>query len=141
MEDLERCEEIVVNSQKVLLKEGMFTYAVLVKKILESAGISLSGNFPPNLFDASEDLFSEGISIEQIQWVQRYVARAIINRKSTKAFRDLSRGEFLEFDDDDANWAVFAVKNATLICNWIDRVRVKDLLLESLLVHWVSAKR
>jgi hypothetical protein len=91
--------------------------------------------------DSSITLFSRQISNEQIAWIQRYVARAIINRRCKKAVNHLSEGKFLKFAAEDVNWVQFAIENAILISDWIGRCMNDELLLESLLVHWVPARR
>lgn len=141
MDDLELCEEVVLNSQKVLLKQGVHTYDVLVKKVLSTAGISLRSDLNSVMQDSSITLFSGQISNEQIAWIQRYVARAIVNRRCKKAINHLSEGKFLKFAAEDVNWVQFAIENAILISDWIGRCMNDELLLESLLVHWVPARR
>ena len=141
MKDLDLCEEVVLNSQKVLLKEGAYTYAELVKRILLTAGISPSLDLNCLVQDSSITLFSGQISNEQIQWIQRYVARAIINRECKKVKSYLSEGKFLKFAAEDVDRARFAIENAILISDWIDKCMKNELLLESLLVHWVPAGR
>jgi hypothetical protein len=140
MRDSDSCAEISSNSQDILLASDRFTYKVLIERILKSIPIEVSSNTQVYAKDTSESLFAMDMSVEQCKWVQSYVARAFIMRKSSRILRELSMNSFMKLDEIDESWSDFAVTHSQVISQWIEAFDRKQICLESLLIPWTVAK-
>jgi len=139
MRDRERCVEIAEECQNLLLFSGDHTYESLVHRILDCVGIKAEKGLVVENSDSSDSLFPLSVNAHEATWIKSYVARSFVSRGLKQVENALKKRNFLELDQEDDQWHVWAVENADVIIQWIHAFSSKKLIVESLVLPWKSA--
>lgn len=137
MRDKDRAAEIVQSSQDLLIKSGNYTYRRFFERVADDVG--LLTRCTPQVTDSSAELDDAiGINGEALPWLQSYLARAIASRSLREAERHLSSGRFLVLNDSDKQWHSHIEANRHSVLRWIESIRSKQLIVESVAIPWRS---
>jgi hypothetical protein len=137
MRDTNRCQEIVKCSQQLLLESGSFTYSAFIEKLRELTGIETKTLGRYSSSDSSED-FDEILAqrTEALSWVQDYVLRAYLKRKTRDAIVALENRQFLVLHEEDVAWTQYALVSNISLIRWLEAFEKNEFLLESYLIPW-----
>jgi hypothetical protein len=137
MRDKDQAAEIIQSSQDLLLKSNKYTYKRFVERVANDVGL-LTGR-TPRVTDSSTELDDAiGMHGEALPWLQSYLARAITSRSLREAERYLSSGRFLVLNDSDKQWHSHIEINRHSVLRWIESIRSKQLIVESVAIPWRS---
>jgi len=140
MQDTDRCEAIALASQIPLLGNPKNTYKSLVERVLIAGSAQDSSSEFSHFSDSSNDLGLTVSDDDTLKWIQSYVARTFVKRKTAQATRFLSSGSFLKLDESDTAMAEWAERNADTLIRWMEAFESRQLIVESLMVPWTIAK-
>jgi hypothetical protein len=135
--DKDRAAEIVQSSQDFLIRSGNYTYQGFFERV--AADVGLTTGKSPQVTDSSAELDDAiGINGEALPWLQSYLARAIASRSLREAEGHLSSGRFLVLNDSDKQWHSHIEANRHSVLRWIESIRSKQLIVESVAIPWRS---
>jgi len=138
MRDYGRAAEIVEASQELLIHSGNFTYKRFLQRVAEDVGLTTTGS-APQVSDSSSELDAaigdDGVAL---RWVQSYLARAFARGALPRVEKFLDTGRFLTLDQSDKEWASHVETNLQSLLLWVEALRSKRLLVESVAVPWRS---
>lgn len=139
MRDLDRCSEMVIASQELLLSSKAFSYSAFIESFRREIDLE---HGPIGVFVSSDSSVSfDGVlgkSGEGLIWVQDYVARAYLRKSLEKAIRSINDGKLLILDDVDVKWADHAVLHKEGLLLWLEAFSKRLFPLESFVIPWRS---
>jgi len=138
MRDYARASEIVESARDFLIDSGDFTYTRFLDQLADDVGI-LTTNSVPQVRDSSSALDAAiGDNGVALSWLQSYLARAFANGELRRVEKSLNSGRFLTLDESDKAWASHAETNTESLLQWVEALRSKRLLVESVAIPWRS---
>ena len=137
MRDKDRAAQIIRSSQDFLIGSGNYTYKGFFERV--AADVGLMTRCTPRVTDSSAELDDAiGVNGKALPWLQSYLARAIASRSLREAERHLSSGRFLVLNDSDKQWHSHIEANRHSVLRWIESIRSKQLIVESIAIPWRS---
>ncbi len=139
MRDSDRCNEIVKESQKVLLHDNNLTYSAFVQRFCKVTKLEQNPTLGSSFSDSSEP-YDACISEKNgsITWVQGYIERCFLRRKLSKAIESLEIGRLLLVDEKDASWAEHAEAHSESLILWLKSFKKNEMIIESFVIPWRS---
>lgn len=137
MRNLDRCSEIVEQSQKLLIYSKEFSYSSFVERFREEINLERgeTGVFVSR--DSSDAL--DGItrrSGEDLMWVQDYVIRAFMKNQLSNAIIAVTKGELLIIDDIDIKRANLVAQHKESLHLWLEAFLNRRFPIESFVIPW-----
>lgn len=138
MRDHVRASEIVELSRDFLIGSGNFTYGRFLEQLADDMGITKARS-GPHVRDSSSELdAATGNHGVALRWVQSYLARALANGNLRRVESSLAAGRLLVLNECDREWASHAESNRESLLQWVEALRSKRLLVESVAIPWRS---
>lgn len=138
MRDHDRAAEIIEASQELLIHSGNFTYRRFLQRVADDVGLTTTRS-APQVSDSSCELDAAiGENGVALRWVQSYLARAFALGALRRVEKFLDTGRFLTLDQGDKEWASHVETNLQSLQLWVEALRSKRLLVESLVIPWRS---
>ena len=138
MRDKDRAAEIIQSSQDFFIRSGNYTYKGFFERI--AADVGLTTGKSPHVIDGSSGLDGAvGINGESLWWVQSYLARTTASASLRKVEKFLSAGKFLPLNEGDKKWNIHVEANRDSLLLWVESLRNKKLLIESIAIPCRSA--
>lgn len=93
----------------------------------------------PQVSDSSSELDAAiGDNGVALHWIQLYLARAFANGALRRVERSLNSGKFLAIHESDKEWFTHAETNLQSLLLWVEALRSKCLIVESVAIPWRS---
>lgn len=139
MRDHERAIDIVRSSQEFLIYSGNYTYKRFLQRVADEVGLTTTIS-APQVSDSSSELDAAiGDNGLALCWVQSYLARAFANGALRRVEKSLNSGKFLALHESDNEWASHAESSLQSLLLWVEALRSKRLIVESVAIPWRSA--
>lgn len=139
MRDHAQASEIAQSSRDFLIDSGRFTYRRFLSQVAQDVGLSTTRSIA-QVSDSSCELDAaigdDGVAL---RWVQSYLAGAFADGELSKVEKSLVSGKFLALDESDKEWAFHAESNIESLLRWVEALRSKRLMVESVAIPWRSA--
>ena len=137
MRDKDRAEQIIRSSQDFLIGSKNYTYRSFFERVAADVGLTIGNS--PQVIDSSSGLDDAvGTNGESLWWVQSYLARATASASLRKVEKVLSSGKFLPLNEGDKKWNTHVEANRNSLLLWVESLRSKKLIVESIAIPWRS---
>jgi len=138
MRDHERATDIVRSSQEFLIRSGSYTYKSFLQRVADDVGLITTMSVP-QVSDSSSELDAAiGANGVALRCVQLYLARAFASGALRRVEKSLNSGKFLVLHESDKEWATHAETNLQSLLLWVEALRSKRLIVESVAIPWRS---